>query len=134
MSQRFLTITKKVERLLMNGIRTGRLDNFTVCFVPDIMIYGPETIFPHMVKCYFVFIFTSVLQLQRHLSLLSRRQVLPSLSSALRQWTNFSEKPPTGFEKYFDKNNKKKDDDKPKKSNPSIDSEIRKRLNRMSQG
>ncbi|XP_050422678.1 AFG3-like protein 2 [Adelges cooleyi] len=101
MSQRFLTITKKVERLLMNGIRTGRLDNFT---------------------------------LQRHLSLLSRRQVLPSLSSALRQWTNFSEKPPTGFEKYFDKNNKKKDDDKPKKSNPSIDSEIRKRLNRMSQG
>lgn len=30
MSQRFFTISKKVERLLMNGIRTGRLDNFAV--------------------------------------------------------------------------------------------------------
>jgi len=30
MSQRFFTISKKVERLLMNGIRTGQLDNFAV--------------------------------------------------------------------------------------------------------
>lgn len=34
MSQRFFTIARKVERLLTNGIRTGRLDNFAVSVIP----------------------------------------------------------------------------------------------------
>lgn len=36
MSQRFFTIAKKVERLLMNGIRTGRLDDFAVSILGSI--------------------------------------------------------------------------------------------------
>lgn len=104
MSQRFFTIAKKVERLLLNGIRTGHLDNFA---------------------------------LNRQLSYLGRRQVLPSLSTALKQWTHLCEKPPTGFEKYFDKNKKTKDG---KKSDGSIgrsnafDKAFKKSMNRMSQG
>ncbi|KAF0714090.1 AFG3-like protein 2, partial [Aphis craccivora] len=103
MSQRFFTISKKVERLLMNGIRTGRLDNFA---------------------------------LHRQLSLLSRRQVLPSLNTVLKQWTNLCEKPPTGFEKYFDKDKKSKQDDQKsnsRSSKPSFDSAFKKKINRMSQ-
>lgn len=105
MSQRFFTISKKVERLLMNGIRTGRLDNFA---------------------------------LHRQLSLLSRRQVLPSLNIVLKQWTNLCEKTPTGFEKYFDKDKRNKQNDK-KSNNPaskptSFDNAFKKKINRMSQG
>ncbi|XP_050541480.1 AFG3-like protein 2 [Daktulosphaira vitifoliae] len=105
MSQRFFALSKKVEKLLVNGIRTGRLDNFAI---------------------------------QRHLTLLSRRQVLPSLSSVIHQWTNLCQKPPTGFEKYYDKSDKNKDGKKSSSSSgrpkPSLDNEFRKRLNRISQG
>ncbi|VVC27783.1 Hypothetical protein CINCED_3A025476 [Cinara cedri] len=103
MSQRFFTISKKVERLLMNGIRTGRLDNFA---------------------------------LNRHLNLLSRRQVLPSLGTVLKQWTHLSEKPPSGFEKYFDKDKKGKDDKKSSSSGrkPFEQNAFKQRMSRLSQG
>ncbi|XP_025424252.1 AFG3-like protein 2 [Sipha flava] len=103
MSQRFFAISKKVERLLMNGIRTGRLDNFA---------------------------------LNRQLSLLSRRQVLPSLGTVLKEWTAWNEKPPTGFEKYFDKDNKSKSkkSDSPQGIPNPFDNAFKKRINRMSQG
>jgi len=89
----------------MNGIRTGRLDNFA---------------------------------LHRQLNLLSRRQIFPSLSTVLKQWTNLCEKPPTGFEKYFDKDKKSKDGKKSDgplgNSKPPFDNPFKKSMNRMSQG
>lgn len=67
---------------------------------------------------------------------MSRRQVIPSLSTALKQWTNLCDKPPTGFEKYFDKgkkNQEQKSDSSTSKSN-AFDKAFKKRINRMSQG
>lgn len=81
--------------------------------------------------------FVRFIQLNRQLSYLGRRQVLPSLSTALRQWTHLCEKPPTGFEKYFDKD--KKTNDGRKSSGPigrpnAFDKAFKKSMNRMSQG
>jgi hypothetical protein len=77
-----------------------------------------------------------VLQLNRQLSLLSRRQVLPSLGTVLKEWTAWNEKPPTGFEKYFDKDNKSKSkkSDSPQGIPNPFDNAFKKRINRMSQG
>jgi len=60
--------------------------------------------------------------------------VLPSLTTVLKQWTNLCEKPPTGFEKYFDKDKKTNKDDKPASKPTSFDNAFKKKLNRMSQG
>lgn len=81
--------------------------------------------------------FVRFIQLNRQLSYLGRRQVLPSLSTALRQWTYLCEKPPTGFEKYFDKD--RKSNDKRNNNGPVIrpnafDKAFKKSMNRMSQG
>lgn len=138
MSQRFFTISKKVERLLMNGIRTGRLDNFAVSGRNDnsLEFKMRQVLIIKNLKNSFIFPLF-VLQLHRQLSLLSRRQVLPSLNTVLKQWTNLCEKPPTGFEKYFDKDKKSKQDDQKsnsRSSKPSFDSAFKKKINRMSQG
>lgn len=70
------------------------------------------------------------------MNLLSRHQVLPSLCTALNQWTNFCEKkPPTGFEKYFDKDKKGRDDKKFGGSGKKpFDNAFKQRMTRMSQG
>lgn len=97
MSQRFFTLSRKVERLLVNGIRTGQLNNFA---------------------------------LHRQLSLLSKWQLLPTVSTAFKQWTRFCEKPPTGFEKYFDKDKKIKD---ASRQQASFDNAFKKKMNRITQ-
>lgn len=63
--------------------------------------------------------------------------MLPSLSTVLKQWTNLCQKPPTGFEKYFDKDKKSKDDQKSDGPTPrpnAFDNAFKKKMNRMSQG
>lgn len=63
--------------------------------------------------------------------------MLPSLSTVLKQWTYLCNKPPTGFEKYFDKDKKSKGQDKSdgRTSRPNaFDNAFKKRVNRMSQG
>ncbi|CAI6373943.1 unnamed protein product [Macrosiphum euphorbiae] len=76
--------------------------------------------------------------LHSQLSLVSRRQVLPSLNTVIKQWTNLCEKPPTGFEKYFDKDKKTEKDDQRSDSSASkptsFDDAFKKKINRMSQG
>lgn len=76
------------------------------------------------------------LQLNRQLDLLSRRQVLPSLGTVLKQWTNLCEKPPTGFEKYFDKDKKGKDEKKSGGSarKPFEQNAFKRKMSRISQG
>jgi len=122
----------------MNGIRTGRLDNFAVSGRNDnsLEFKMRQVLIIKNLKNSFIFPLF-VLQLHRQLSLLSRRQVLPSLNTVLKQWTNLCEKPPTGFEKYFDKDKKSKQDDQKsnsRSSKPSFDSAFKKKINRMSQG
>jgi len=51
----------------------------------------------------------------------------------LKQWTNLCQKPPTGFEKYFDKEKKTKNDNPASKPN-SFDNAFKKKINRLSQG
>lgn len=61
---------------------------------------------------------------------------MPSLSTVLKQCTNWCEKPPSGFEKYFDKGKKSKNektDDSSKRQKP-FDNPFKQKLNRMSQG
>lgn len=94
----------------------------------------PGKIRPNFSAAVFVFF---PLQLQRQLNLLTRRQVLPTLGTALRQWTNLCEKPPTGFEKYYDKNKNSKGDKKsdgPAGRPNAFDKAFKKSINRMSQG
>lgn len=64
--------------------------------------------------------------------------MLPSLNTVLKQWTNLCEKPPTGFEKYFEKDKKTRKDDRksdsPASKPTSFDNVFKKKINRMSQG
>lgn len=124
MSQKFFTIFKKA---LMNGIRTSRLDKFAVSVKKVVII---KTI---KIDNFIIFIF--YLQLNRHLNLVNRRQLLSSLRTVPKRWTNLCEKPPTGFEPYFYIDKKGEDD---KKSGGSakkpFGSAFKQRMNRMSQG
>lgn len=55
----------------------------------------------------------------------------------LKQWTNLCEKPPSGFEKYFDKDKKNNNDKKSGgfASRPkAFDNAFKKKINRMSSG
>lgn len=50
---------------------------------------------------------------------------------ALKQWTNICEKPPTEFEKYFDKDQKNKETSR---KQASFDNAFKKKMNRITQG